>query len=499
MGNVQRILAAVCICAAAGCFSHADAQLAKPTIAAENVGWGWFDLRMTDNSISPSGTHWLITNADGSQVVFDTWRRRADCDGEVFPGRIASDFVADTRDLTSKSIIGCAANTQYLARVRYTDGTQWSPFSDSVFISTTPEPSRTGDTVYVVLYGHSLAAYNSNCGMYIGDGILLTVDDGYESPGGGNSFGHSLQTELRRITNRNVTVVNWAISGSRQSRWMRSGLGADTAVDQFAGEFYENFIRYYRPADGRYLDTSRYRVAAFFFGQNDAREPQYCGPRSYPPALYAADATSIINELTGNGVRVVYSSIHYGTPRECDEPYRWFAAQIPEQEAYFTAWDSLMNALVPSNPGLWRGLDFFSLFRSDTARYHFPDGIHPNLSEGVPGIVRPLAVIIADAIAGKTMSSPVVHPAGPGGLSLSIVPNTTPSSTTITLSTTERMQVTVAVHDLLGRQLHLLLDDELQPGERAFHMDTERLAEGTYLCIVKWGDHFTAQRFRVSR
>ncbi len=499
MDNMYRMLGAVLLLVLClGC-SSANAQLAQPTLAAENVEWGWFDLRMTNNAITPTGAHWLITSADGSQVLFNSWRRRAECDQEVFPGRIASDYVADERDLTFKSIIGCADNTTYIARVRYTDGTQWSPFSDSILITTPAEPARTGDTIYVVMFGHSLAAYNSNCGMNIGDGILLSAQDGYESPGGGNSFGHSLQTELRRITGRIVTLINWAISGSRQSRWMRSGVGADTAVDQFEGETYENFIRYYRPSDGRYLDTTRYRVAAFFFGQNDAREPQYCAPRSYSPGLYAADATSIINELTGRGVRVVYNSIHYGTSRECDDPYRWFAAPIPQQEAYYQAWDSLMNVLVPANPRLWRGLDFFTLFRSDTVRYLFPDNIHTNLSEGVPGIVRPLARIIADAIDGAPMSAPQNPTIPSRGLDVAIAPNPSASAATITISTLRRAHVIVEIHDLLGRRLQTLLDNDLGQGHYDLAVNTAGLPSGMYLCVVKGEETVVTRRFSVER
>lgn len=479
--------------------TEAGAQLAQPTLSAENVGWGWFDLRMTGNSITPTGTHWLITNEDGTQTLFDSWRHRAECEQEIFPGVIEGDFVADTRDLTSKSILGCHDNRTFVANVRYTNGTEWSPFSESITINTPPEPTRSDDTVYIVMYGHSLAAYSSSCGMNIGDGILISEDDGYSIPGGGNTFGHSLQTELRRITGRTVTIINWAISGSRQSRWMRSGIGGDTAVDQFEGESYENFIRFYRAGDGRYLDTSRYRIAAFVFGQNDAREPQYCAARSYPPGLYASDAASIIKELTDRGVCVVYNSIHYGRPKECEDPFRWFAAPLDAQLAYYSAWDSLMNVLVPANPRLWRGLDFFTLFRSDSVRYHFPDRIHPNLSEGIPGIVRPMALIFADAIEGKSSSVTSHGATSVAGLRVAIAPNPTMRGGSITLSSDHERYATVELRDALGRSVGLLFAGYLGTSEQRLDLSNVHLAAGEYFCLVSTNGRTVVRRMVVTK
>lgn len=499
MNVVHLRVVAITILLALAALAPAGAQLAQPTLTAENIGWGWFDMRMTGNSITPTGTHWLVTSDDGSRILFDTWRHRAECEQEIFPGVIGGDFVADTRDLTTKSILGCHENMAFVARVRYTDGAQWSPFSDSIVISTPPEPARSDDTIYIVMYGHSLAAYSSSCGMSIGDGILMSEDDGYSAPGGGNTFGHSLQTELRRITGRTVTIVNWAINGSRQSRWMRSGVGSDTAVDQFEGETYENFIRFYRSSDGRYLDTSRYRIAAFFFGQNDAREPQYCAPRNYPPGMYAADAASIIDELTDRGVRVVYNSIHYGRPRECADPYRWFAAPLDAQEAYYRTWDSLMNVLVPSNPRLWRGLDFFSLVRSDSARYHFPDRIHLNLSEGVPGVVRPLALIIADAIEGSSSSAPATGESSIEGLGITIIPNPSTSGGSVSLQLDRRRHIRIELHDALGRRVALLLDEEVENGERRLDLADAHLPSGEYFCLVLTEGRTVVKRFAVGR
>lgn len=475
------------------CPTTMHAQLSQPTLASENVGWGWFDLRMTGNSITPTGTHWLITNEDGSFVLFDSWRHRRECDTQVFDGRIPTDFVADSRDLTYKRIIGCADNRVYIARVRYTDGTQWSPFSNPITVTTTPEPARSGDTIFVLLYGHSLMAWNGLCGMTMGDGLLLSETDGYQSPRYGNSFGHALQTQLRRITGKTVTLINWAVNGARQSRWMRSGVGADTAFDQYPGEIYENFIRFYRtgsgPEDGQYLDTSKYKIAAFFFAQNDARAP-------YPVENYVAEATSIINELTSKGVRVVYNSIHYGTPMQTEDPFHWYAAQQQQQEVYFQAWNSLMTALVPANPRLWRGLDFYNLFKSDTERYHFPDRIHANLSEGVPGIVEPLALIIQNAIDNRASSVQDDQLQQPeNGYSLVIAPNPASSSVTFRLSNAEADHITVEILDILGRNLRTVVDDDLERGEHLVKLDAAGMQPGTYLCRLRAGSTMIVRKF----
>jgi hypothetical protein len=471
----------------------AYSQLAKPTLSAENVGWGWFDLKMTENSITPSSTHWVITNDDGSFTLFDSWRNRTACDSEVFAGRIPNDFIADTRDLTSKKIIGCPDNRTFIAKVRYTDGTQWSPFSEPITITTLPEPVRTDDTVYVLLYGHSLMAWNSLCGMSMGDGLLLSETDGYQSPNYGNSFGHALQTELRRTTGRTVTLINYAVNGSRQSRWMRSGIGSDTAIDHTQWDSYQNYIRFYRagnqPEDGQFLDTGKYRIAAFFFGQNDARAP-------YPVEKYVEDATGIINELTGKGVKVVYNSIHYATAQQTEEPYHWYAAQYDQQLRYYNAWDSLMTALVPVNKRLWRGLDFYSLFKSDTERYWFPDNIHTNLSEGVPGIVVPLAKIIRDAIENTTASATT----GASRLeesSLTVSPNPSAAALTFQVSNASAGRVTVEIVDILGRNVQTIFDDTMERGEHRLKLNAGTLQPGTYLCRLRTESGVTARKFQV--
>jgi hypothetical protein len=482
------ILAAFALCSTA-----AYSQLAKPTLAAENVNWGWFDLAMTENSITPTGTHWQITNEDGSFVLFDSWRDPKACDNDVFEGRITSDYVADTRDLTSKKIIGCADNRVYKAKVRYTDGTQWSPFSDPITITTPPEPVRNDDTVYVLLYGHSLMAWNGLCGMSMGDGLLLSETDGYQTPNYGNSFGHALQTELRRTTGKTVTLINYAVNGSRQSRWMRSGKGSDTALDNSPYDMYENYIRFYRPGgqpeDGKFLDTSKYKIAAFFFAHNDARAP-------YPVGNYVEDATSIINELTGKGVKVVYNSIHYATAMQTEDPYHWAGAQYDQQLRYFNAWDSMMTAMVPTNNRLWRGLDFYNLFKSDTERYWFPDNIHVNLSEGVPGIVVPLAKIIRNAIENSTASAAT----GATRLdesSLTVSPNPSSSSLTFRIANAQSGHVTVEIVDILGRNVQTIFDDTMERGEQRLKLDAGTLQPGTYLCRLRTGSGVTARKFQV--
>src|SRR5687768_9137891 len=141
-----------------------DAQLAKPSISVGNIGWGWFDLAMAGSSVTPANTHWEIMMDD--VPVFDSWRRRSpDCEGPFYEMQIPNDFVADRRDLTTKSIIGAAPGRTYTARVRYNDNTQWSPFSEPITFETPAEPVRTDDTVYILVWGHSLAAFGTQCSV----------------------------------------------------------------------------------------------------------------------------------------------------------------------------------------------------------------------------------------------------------------------------------------------------------------------------------------------
>lgn len=470
----------------------AEAQLAQPTIAASNIEWGWFDLTMTGASVTPANTHWLITLDD--VTVFDTWRRLGpDCEGPFFEMRIPNEFVADTRDLTSKRIVGCAPGRSYAARVRYNDGAQWSPFSETINFTTPPEPVRTDDTVNVLVWGHSLAGFGSECSVN-GD---ITYGDGgdgftvlYDNP----SFTHALQTELRRSTGRTVTIINGAISGSRQSRWMRSGIGADTAVDHEPDESYQYIIRHYLPG-GQFADAQSYPIAVFFFGQNDARSG-WCDAPTYSSSQFADDAATIIDRLTSQGVSVVYNSIHYSTSIDCVTGY-WGGASVDRQQRYLRAWDSLMSVLVPQNNRLVRGPDLFALFQNDTARFHLPDGAHANLSEGTAAIVEALAPPIATAVNRATgVALEVRSTAMP---TLSIVRSTSGFEAHLTVAARDNRRTTLEAFNVVGERVVTLLDRVIEPGVHSIPLESSSLADGPYLLVMRTGETAVVRRFDVVR
>ena len=459
------------------------AQLAKPALSIQNLNWGWFDLQMVGNSVTPANTEWIIM--EDQTIVFDSKREVGNgCDDPGPRSRIPNEFVADTRDLTLKHIIGCAPGKNYKALVRYNDGSSWSPVSDTAYITTPEEPVRSDDTIFVVLWGHSLLRYHDLCSTVTD--IISNEDDGYVNLWGeGDAFGHALQTQLRRLTGKTVTVINGGVSGSLQYDWVRDG-ASSTPVS----------INLYSPGQ-QFSDSRRYPLAVFFFGQNDAREP-FCGePMTHPPAQYSEDADTIIERLTRQSVRVIYNSIHYATAVACPSE-TWEGALRDRQDAYYRSWDSLMSVRVPANGRLWRGLDLYNLFRSDTARFLCPDGIHGNLSEGVQGIVEPLATIIKAAID----SDRSVLSVSPVSSALSKAVFVKPmgrdlQQISFTLVSDEQVELTIS--DVLGRTLLQVAKRMYSAGEHAETISTASLASGTYYWKLTSADGIVTIPFGIKR
>jgi hypothetical protein len=76
-------------------------------------------------------------------------------------------------------------------------------------------------------------------------------------------------------------------------------------------------------------------------------------------------------------------------------------------------------------------------------------------------------------------------------------PNPFNPSTTIRFSIPERARVTLAVYDLLGREIAVLIDDELNAGTYAQVFDAAALASGVYLYRLRAGDNAETKRLTL--
>ncbi|MDD5362395.1 MAG: SGNH/GDSL hydrolase family protein [Ignavibacteria bacterium] len=395
-----------------------SAQLSKPVVTVSNVNWGWFTLNMTGYNQYPQNTRWLIF--EGADTVLDPlW---GNCGSIQYP------FTADRFDLVTKQILGCKPNTQYSAKVSYNSGTLWSPFSDSITFTTPLEPAMQGnDTTFIVLWGHSLIHLGDLC--TIKTTIRLGEDDYFLR----DNIAHMLQTELKRITNKNIKVINKGQFGSMQYAWFRG----------------DSLNKYYLPG-GEFENTGKYKYAMFFFGSNDCNA-------SYPSPLYANDIRWITDFLLSKNVKVIFNSIHHTIALTY--------ANQDSQVVYRNVWNNVMNE-YSGNHNVIKGLDFYNLFH-DSVRYLWNDGIHCNLSEGMPQVVRLLALLIQDFIGiGKTgeiipdrysLFQNYPNPFNPATKIKFAVPQNRNQNP-------ENSHVTLRVYNVLGKEIATLVNENLQPG-----------------------------------
>lgn len=426
------------------------AQLSKPIISVSDVNWGWFTLNMSDYSQFPQNTRWLIN--EGADTVLDP--RWSNCNGIIYP------YTADRLDLVNKQILGCKPNTTYTARVSYNNGIEWSPFSEQIEFATLSEPPmNVTDTFFVILWGHSLIHLGDLCD--IKTTIRLGEDDYFVR----DNIAHMLQTELKRLTNINFKIINRGQFGSLQYRWFRD----------------DSLHKAYLPG-GVYENTNKYKYALFFFGSNDCNA-------NYPSPKYAEDIRWILNFLTEKNVKVMFNSIHHTTKSTY--------ANQDSQIVYRNTWDLVMSE-YSNNPNVMRGMDFYNLFM-DTIRYIWNDGIHCNLSEGMPQIVRQLAPMVQELVGIKKIENSVHD----NFVLYQNYPNPFNPSTKILFGVAKPsiekytgigIPVTVNVFDMLGRKITTLINSKFEPGTYEITFDGRGLSAGIYFYQLRSGNFSTTKK-----
>jgi hypothetical protein len=73
-------------------------------------------------------------------------------------------------------------------------------------------------------------------------------------------------------------------------------------------------------------------------------------------------------------------------------------------------------------------------------------------------------------------------------------PNPFNASTTISYSTQETQHITLAVFDLLGREILTLVDQTVEPGTHDVVFDASSLTSGVYLCALRAGNNYHTRR-----
>ncbi len=345
-------------------FSSLSAQLNKPIIEPFNIGWGWFNLRISGTQIAPKAVEWQVIEKNLNQIVFST-----SCDNTICSSNCLNGLFGDQKDTREKLIVGCKSNTTYTAKVRYNNAIEWSPWSESIDISTPIEPNYSGDEISILVWGNELVYFGDQCG------IISTSRLGSQSLDSKDNFCYALQCDMRRVLNRKINIVNASYDGASIDSWLD--------IDKY------KFDSIY---------ASAYAMSLFFFGQESAR-------KNIIATDYAKKLDSLSRFLASRQHHHIINSIHYTTDIS--------KVSRKTQSDYAAAWNNKINTLESFEPDvakyLWKGLDLYNLFRVDTLRYISPDGLHLDMTEGVPALVYRLAPYlfeIIDSTLTNTISTP---------------------------------------------------------------------------------------------
>ncbi len=407
------------------------AALPTPIIDTANVGWGWFDLTLNTSGVTPAATRWIITSANRADTLLDKncWRCAGNTD-VTCPG----DLYADVFDKLLKRITGCMPDTEYVATALYNDGSSWSAQSNEIHFRTLPEPSYSiTDTLFIIIWGHSFAAYGPDCSVLADIRFAGDFSNPY------NNFGQAIQTEMRRALKKPVVVINNASGGTNQFDWIHNDNDTVEAIYRGKQGGYEYLDSTYFPGH-TYADHKRYPIAVFFFGDNDAAN-------QYPDTAYAHDIRTILDSLTNRGVKVVYNSIHYTTAPDYSTALDYSTPAA--EEAYYAQWNKVMAEYYKA-PLVWKDFDYYQSFKSNPTRFLGLDHIHPDFSEGIFEIAREVAPILIDAALGHHAVVGVASATTPQ-LRFAAYPNPTFQTIALSYELRNASRIELTIEDALGR------------------------------------------------
>ena len=115
-------------------------------------------------------------------------------------------------------------------------------------------------------------------------------------------------------------------------------------------------------------------------------------------------------------------------------------------------------------------------------------------SSGADTLVRSCAVTVTPSVSVREGGST------PAGLSLSQnYPNPFNPSSVIRFSVQTEARVRLAVYDLLGREVRVLVDGVVGPGERSVAFDGAGLPSGAYVCRLEAGGMTIHRRMMLVR
>ena len=330
-------------------------QLVKPSLESFNLGWGWFNLRLTGNTVVPKFVDWQVKDKIRDKIIFQT-----SCDNTTCPLSCPGEFFADQKDVREKLIIGCKDANFFEAKVRYSDGVQWSPWSEILNIATPEEPKYSSKEINILVWGNELVSYGDICGINTKSRL------GYFPDSTKDNFCYALQCDLRRVLNQKINVINVG--------------GPDETIDSWLKNHKSKYESIY--ANG-------YQLSLFFFGHESARA-------NITHQDFAKKLDSLSRYLASIKHHHIINSIHYTINTN--------KATRKQQTDYLAAWLNKINTLEALDPDvepyLWKGLDLYNMFRTDSLRFVSLDGEHLDMSEGIPGLVYRLAPLVMEVMRG---------------------------------------------------------------------------------------------------
>lgn len=194
---------------------------------------------------------------------------------------------------------------------------------------------------------------------------------------------------------------------------------------------------------------------------------------------------------------VLFSVIEYGVgdhrlsrPGEAQDDWRsvfcMFAKTSDSTQFYRYVPDAKEDTVTLTT--MWNRWDTTATFPTDVVRCVLQRGTGIRSVEySTPGIVG-AAYSTHHKLQSQTILSarPALLELSPSELSLeNNYPNPFNPRTILSFSLGSRERVTVAIVDILGRPISILLDDVVQAGKHSVVWDASREASGTYICVAK--------------
>jgi hypothetical protein len=112
---------------------------------------------------------------------------------------------------------------------------------------------------------------------------------------------------------------------------------------------------------------------------------------------------------------------------------------------------------------------------------------------GTPAVIE----LKGNGVQSSSVSSRAEQAAGT--LQMSVTPNPSSESATIGFTLDRSVNVRVTLVDASGREVVVVTDGRMEPGQHSVHIDLSELASGQYYCLVSAGQAIATRPLQIVR